>query len=145
MATLIYTGHLVWNRLLAIIYRCLLHKTHPECGDLAIPCTGQFWLPQTRFIKAGYDVFGVVWQIKIGLHLNREHNELIILETEPQNYRIAGYFRATKFRGLLKLLADFIFEDRCSFDHNPTDFEILGQPRKPRKFRASKITRYTYI
>ena len=40
-------------------------------------------------------------------------------------------FEALNFRGLLKLqhFADFIFEDRGSFDHNPTvnnDFEALN-------------------
>ncbi len=47
-------------------------------------------------------------------------------------------FEALHFRGLLKLkhFADFIFEDRGSFDHNPTtvnnDFEALN-------FRGSKV------
>ncbi len=41
-----YTGNLVWHGMLA---RCLLHKTCPEMLLLAIPYTGQCWLPQTRF------------------------------------------------------------------------------------------------
>ncbi len=46
-------------------------------------------------------------------------------------------FEALNFLGLLKLIhfADFIFEDRGSFDHNPTvnnDFEALN-------FRGSKV------
>ncbi len=43
-----YTGHLAWHGMLAIIL-CLLHKTHPEVRPLAIPFTGQCWLPQQGF------------------------------------------------------------------------------------------------
>ncbi len=44
-------------------------------------------------------------------------------------------FEALNFRGLLKLkhFADFIFEDRGSFNHNPTvnnDFEVLRSTSK---------------
>ncbi len=43
-------------------------------------------------------------------------------------------FEPLNFRGLLKLkhFVDFMFEDRGSFDHNPTvnnDFEALNFPR----------------
>ncbi len=44
-------------------------------------------------------------------------------------------FEALHFCGRLKHFADFIFEDRGSFDHNPTvnnDFEALN-------FRGSKV------
>ncbi len=58
-----------------------------------------------------------------------------------ETYRIAGYFEALNFHGLLKFkhFADFIFEDRGSFDHNPTvsnDFEALH-------FRGSRSTSKT--
>ena len=51
-------------------------------------------------------------------------------------YRIAGYFRGTKFSRIAQThFADFIFEDRGSFEHNPTvnnDFKALN-------FRGSKV------
>ncbi len=49
-------------------YRCFLHKTCPEMWPLAIPYnyTGQYTgCPRLTFITAGYDVLGVVWQLKL--------------------------------------------------------------------------------
>ncbi len=60
------------------------------------------------------------------------------VSNECTQYRIAGYFRGTKF-SRIKHFADFIFEDRGSFDHNPTvnnDFEALN-------FRGSKVNSKT--
>ena len=57
------------------------------------------------------------------------------MHTHVAAYRIAGYFRGTKFSRIAKHFADFIFKDRGSFDHNPTvsnDFEALN-------FRGSKV------
>ena len=57
-----YIGRFVWNGLLHVhvhVAWSLLQKTHPEMQPLAIPYTGQLWLPHTKFFNtARYDVLG---------------------------------------------------------------------------------------
>ncbi len=78
-----------------------LLQTRPEMRPLAILYSGQFWLPQTRFLILyvyyyQIDVLGVVWKTSIERIINRERENCkttnVVILFEAGLFFSRGYF-----------------------------------------------------